>query len=318
MLAAAVRAILEPLSMAPNDVDEAVATLQEEANTLGSVSDVHDAVGFLLPTNSAKHSEALFQALKARREPRQPASAAGGPHSSRAPALQPPESVEPPRQLRRRVRRSEDTRACGLRGAWWTAGWWSRHQPPGYPYPAPLAIARRRGRPMTSAVLTEGTGAGLLLRRRTAPPRPERPTTGAAPGNTGRARAPGDPPPPAAEAAEAAGVGSGRGSLRGSTSSVVIPDECNLPDWSRTYCGYQARFALPFVLPLGGGRALQLAQAPQVNATCACRKLPPREYACTLRVCPTLRVSRPAPHYVPQACPTLRASTARPTLRVFR
>ena len=45
----AIRAVLQPLAMAEHEVDEAVAALLAEAELIGSVSDVHDAVGFLLP-----------------------------------------------------------------------------------------------------------------------------------------------------------------------------------------------------------------------------------------------------------------------------
>ena len=82
--------------------------------------------------------------------------------------------------------------------------------------------------------------------------------------------------------------------MREVQAEIEIPDECDLPDWSRTYLGYPnpnpnpnphqltptptltrsrtylgygERFAHPFVLPLGGGRgALRLKQAPQVSA----------------------------------------------------
>ena len=45
----AIRAVLQPLAMAEHEVDEAVAALLAEAELIGSVSDVHDAIGFLLP-----------------------------------------------------------------------------------------------------------------------------------------------------------------------------------------------------------------------------------------------------------------------------
>ena len=48
-LAEAIRAVLQPLAMAEHEVDEAVAALLAEAELIGSVSDVHDAIGFLLP-----------------------------------------------------------------------------------------------------------------------------------------------------------------------------------------------------------------------------------------------------------------------------
>lgn len=43
-------------------------------------------------------------------------------------------------------------------------------------------------------------------------------------------------------------------------------EDCELPWWSRTYCGYQERFVQPFQLPLGGDRALTLTQAPRISA----------------------------------------------------
>ena len=43
-------------------------------------------------------------------------------------------------------------------------------------------------------------------------------------------------------------------------------EDCELPWWSRTYCGYQERFVQPFELPLGGDRALTLTQAPRISA----------------------------------------------------
>ena len=65
----AVRRILEPLSMPVEDVEESISILQEEAAIVGSASDVHDAVGFLLPPDAAiTLAEALFEALKARRK----------------------------------------------------------------------------------------------------------------------------------------------------------------------------------------------------------------------------------------------------------
>ena len=52
-LGQAVRGVLQPLGMEAHELDEAVAALLEEAELIGSASDVHDAVGFLLPQGDA-------------------------------------------------------------------------------------------------------------------------------------------------------------------------------------------------------------------------------------------------------------------------
>lgn len=66
-----VEQILAPLLPA-SALDEAVAILLTECSELGSPSDVHDAVGFLLPAESATMlSSTLFDAIRAKRGPKQ-------------------------------------------------------------------------------------------------------------------------------------------------------------------------------------------------------------------------------------------------------
>ena len=59
----AIRAVLQTLAMAEHEVDEAVAALLAEAELIGSVSDVHDAVGFLLPTHDVASLRSVCGAL---------------------------------------------------------------------------------------------------------------------------------------------------------------------------------------------------------------------------------------------------------------
>ena len=223
----AVRAVLQPLAMAEHEVDEAVAALLEEAELIGSASDVHDAVGFLLPpvhgvTWLRSVCGALFEALVARRVASgQPAAYARSRScsvvSERKPRARPSE-------------RKPSARQClggpggfgfGLRGCWWQM----QLQPGGPGHAAQRIIARRRSKPPPAADAA-ATARGCC---------------------TAAAAA-------AAAAAEIPEV-----------AEIDIPDECDLPEWSRTYLGYGERFAQAFVLPLGGGRALHLKQAPQVR-----------------------------------------------------
>ena len=69
-LAETVRDTLGPHSLPPDALSELTSILSEEAESLGSASDVHDAVGHLLPPDCAVTlSESLFEALKAKRGP---------------------------------------------------------------------------------------------------------------------------------------------------------------------------------------------------------------------------------------------------------
>ena len=70
MVRAVVLEVLKPHALPPDALAELTEVVEEEASSFGSASDVHDAVGHLLPPDDAAAlSTALFDAIKAKRGP---------------------------------------------------------------------------------------------------------------------------------------------------------------------------------------------------------------------------------------------------------
>ena len=70
VLAEVVLEVLESHALPPDALAELTEIILEEASSFGSASDVHDAVGHLLPPDhAAALSAALFDAIKAKRGP---------------------------------------------------------------------------------------------------------------------------------------------------------------------------------------------------------------------------------------------------------
>ena len=70
MVRAVVLEVLKPHALPPDALAELTEVVEEEASSFGSASDVHDAVGHLLPPDDAAAlSNALFDAIKAKRGP---------------------------------------------------------------------------------------------------------------------------------------------------------------------------------------------------------------------------------------------------------
>jgi len=217
----AVRAVLQPLAMAEHEVEEAVAALLEEAELIGSASDVHDAVGFLLPPVHGVSwlrsvCGALFEVLEARRVASRQLSACPRPRacgvvSERTPRARPP----PERKARKQAPKQCGGFGFGLRGCWWHM----QLQPDGRGHAAQHAIARRRSRPPPAAAAASVRGSRAA----------------------------------AAAAATAAAAAAEVAAALSEVAEINIPDDCDLPEWSRTYLGYGERFAQAFVLPLVGG-----------------------------------------------------------------
>ena len=70
MVRAVVLEVLKPHALPPDALAELTEVVEEEASSFGSASDVHDAVGHLLPPDDAAAlSTALFDKIKAKRGP---------------------------------------------------------------------------------------------------------------------------------------------------------------------------------------------------------------------------------------------------------